>query len=134
MRNVTVSHYMTRGTHAIGRGEPMAAAHGLMNDLRVRHLAVVDERGELVGIVSQRDLHFLETLKDVDPRQVTVEEAMTQPVYTVPARATLRRVAGEMAERKLGSAIIVDERGGIEGIFTTTDALRALAELLSEEG
>jgi acetoin utilization protein AcuB len=132
MRNATISRFMTHGAHTIGLKEPLVTAHSMMNEHGIRHLPVL-ESGNLVGMLSQRDLHFLETLRDVDPRKVTVEEAMSANVYTVSARATLRRVAGEMAERKVGSAVVVDEHDRVVGIFTTIDALKALAEILGRD-
>ncbi len=71
----------------------------------------------------------MESLRDVDPRVVRVDEAMTREAFTVGPRASLVRVARHMAERKHGSAVVV-ERGRVVGIFTTTDALDALAVLL----
>jgi CBS domain-containing protein len=36
-----------------------------------------------------------------------------------------------MAERRIGSAVVVDE-GGVVGVFTAVDALHAFAELLRD--
>ncbi len=79
-------------------------------------------------MVSQRDLHLLETLRDVNPAEVRVEEAMTQDVLEVDPAASVARVARVMAERKLGSAVVT-HRGEIVGIFSTVDALYALATI-----
>lgn len=127
MRNLTVGHFMTRTPHTVGCNQPLAVAHKIMNEHGIRHLPVLDT-GKLVGVVSQRDLHFLETLRDVDPRAVKVSEAMNAEVLTVTARTTLHRAAEEMFERRLGSAVVVDAKGRVVGMFTTVDALRALAE------
>lgn len=132
MRKVTVARYMTRGAQTIGHREPLATAHRMMNELGVRHLPVL-ESGQLVGVVSQRDLHFIETLPGVDRHHVAVEEAMTADVLTISGRTSLRRVARDMAERKAGSAVVVDAQGRVEGIFTTTDVLKALVDLLAPD-
>ena len=126
-----VARYMSLEPVTIAPGEPMAVAHRLMRDGRVRHLPVV-EHGRLVGIVSDRDLHLLESLRDVDPTEVTVGEAMTADVYAVPPDTSLDEVTREMMDRKLGSVVIVGHKG-IEGIFTAIDALRALSDLLERE-
>lgn len=127
-REITIADRMTHTPHLIGAEQPMSAAHELMRENRIRHLPVL-HGGKLVGVVSQRDLHFIESLEDVDPKEVRVEEAMTQDVYAVPPRTPLREVVSEMAERKLGSAVVVDGQK-ILGVFTTIDALDTLASLL----
>lgn len=123
-----VESYMTPSPHSVGQEQPLAQAHKLMRDHRIRHLPVL-HGGKLVGVLSDRDLHLIESLRDVDPNRVTVEEAMSDLVYTVAPKARLDVVAREMAEQKYGCAVIEDN-GKVVGVFTTVDALRALAELL----
>jgi acetoin utilization protein AcuB len=123
-----ISQYMTATPHTVGRDQPLTVAHRLMRDHRVRHLPVVHV-GKLVGLVSDRDLALIETLRDVNPAEVIVEEAMTQAPYTVGPDASLAEVAEHMAAHRYGSCVVVDgER--VVGVFTTVDALEALAALL----
>jgi len=127
-----VSRYMTRSPHTIGRDQSLERAHELMNANRIRHLPVLD-RGELVGVLSQRDLYFVETL-DATPRgEITVEEAMSQDVFETKSDASLAAVAAAMLRHKLGCAVIKDG-GKVTGVFSTTDALRALVDHLPDNG
>lgn len=126
----TVRDYMSPCVHSIGKGQTMATAHAMMRKWKIRHLPVLDA-GRVVGMLSIRDLHLVETLSDVDPTKVPVEDAMSPDPYIIPPNADLKAVAAEMATRKLGSALVVD-RDKVIGIFTTVDALRALSELLDE--
>jgi acetoin utilization protein AcuB len=119
---------MTSAVHCIGSDQPLSVAHEMMRTHAIRHLPVL-KAGKLVGILSLRDLHLVETLPGADPEKITVDEAMTEDLYAVGPTTDLREVAVEMANRKLGSAVIV-EKGKLRGLFTTTDALRALAEVL----
>ncbi len=106
----------------------LSAAHELMRRYRVRHLPVLDQ-GKLVGVLSQRDLFFVETLRDVDPAKVRVEEAMSPNVYEVPPDTALGEVAAKMVEAKFGCAVVTrDQR--VVGIFTTNDALRIIVSLV----
>jgi acetoin utilization protein AcuB len=79
--------------------------------------------------VSQRDLYLLETLRGVDAARELVEEAMSSEPFIVEPDAALEDVAEAMASHRHGSTLVVDN-AVIVGIFTTTDALRALATLL----
>jgi len=122
---VPVREFMTPAAHTVGAEQPLAVAHAFMRQHHIRHLPVL-HGGQLVGVVSQRDLYFLETIGGVDPKTVTVEEAMTSTPYTVEPDDDVREVARAMAAHRYGTAIVC-AGGHVEGIFTTTDALRALA-------
>ena len=126
----TIQKYMTRTPHTIGQEQTLQVAHDVMREHGVRHLPVL-EGGKLVGLLSQRDLHLVETLRDVDPATTTVDEAMTTDVYITGPDVALDEVALQMAEHKYGSAVIV-ERGKVLGMFTTVDALKALVSLAKE--
>lgn len=123
-----VAQFMTTAPHTIGKGETLEAAHLLMRKHLVRHLPVL-EGGEVVGLLSLSDLQLIETLKDVDPREVLVEEAMSRSPFEVPPDALLDEVAADMVARRLDSAIVVDRDRPV-GMFTTSDALRALSVLI----
>lgn len=99
-----------------------------MREHRIRHLPVVDGN-RLVGLVSERDLHLMETLPDSDPDEVEVEQAMSDPVFAVKPTDEVAEIAQRMAERKLGSVVVMDD-GGVAGIFTSVDALTALSDVL----
>lgn len=123
-----ISAYMTPTPHSIGPDQPLSLAHEVMREHHVRHLPVLDG-GKLVGMVSVRDLHLVETFEDVDPEDVQVEEAMTPEPYTVAPDTPLDQVAAEMAEHKYGSAVVLDGHK-VVGVFTTVDACRALTDAL----
>ncbi|MBL9006825.1 MAG: CBS domain-containing protein [Myxococcales bacterium] len=106
----------------------LSAADKLMHEHNIRHLPVLSG-GRLVGLVSQRDVRLIETLRDVDPKVVSVEEAMSQDIYEISPETPLEEVASNMASHKYGSAVVV-EGGKVVGIFTTVDAMKALVELL----
>ncbi|HVH45864.1 MAG TPA: CBS domain-containing protein [Labilithrix sp.] len=119
---------MSGAPHSIGRDQTLDTAHAMMHKLGIRHLPVL-EAGRLVGLLSQRDLYLVETLRDVDPKLVTVDEAMSQDVYQVTPSADLHGVVRSMIEHKYGCAVVM-EKDRVVGIFTTVDAMRALQELL----
>jgi acetoin utilization protein AcuB len=124
----TIQHFMTTTPHTLGSDQTLAQAHALLREHRIRHLPVL-RGGELVGMLTERDLALVETLKDVDPRQVQAEDAMSTNVYVVSPSAPLDEVAVEMAAKKYGSAVVM-QNGKVVGIFTTVDMCTALASLL----
>jgi acetoin utilization protein AcuB len=125
----SIQKYMTTQPHSIGEDQTMATAHRMMREHHFRHLPVL-KGGKIVGVLSDRDLRLVETLRDVDPNQVRVEDAMTAKPYSVSPDAPLDEVVATMAEHKYGCAVVM-QNDKLVGIFTTVDACRAFAEMLN---
>ncbi len=115
-----VETWMRRPVITVHPEVPITEALGLMRRGRFRHLPVVDGRGRLVGIVSDRDLGRPAS---------SVREVMTPDVVTVKPSTDIRHAARLMRERKIGSLPVIED-GRPVGILTETDVLRALEELL----
>jgi acetoin utilization protein AcuB len=126
-----IQKHMTPSPHSIGAEQSLARARAMMQEHRIRHLPVL-HGGRLVGMISDRDVHLVESLKDVDPRLITVFDAMAQTVYAVAPETPLDEVAQQMAEHKYGSAVVMQNQK-VVGIFTTVDACHTLAELLRSQ-
>jgi acetoin utilization protein AcuB len=125
----SIQKYMTTSPYTIGAEQTLAHAHSLLREHRVRHLPVL-RGGELVGMLSERDLALVEALKDVDPSKVLVDDAMSTSIFAVSPDAPLDQVVSEMAAKKYGSAVVVQNKH-VVGIFTNVDVCTAFAELLN---
>jgi acetoin utilization protein AcuB len=123
--SLTMKDVMTPQPVTVGRAQTLATAHALMREHGCRHLPVL-EHGELVGVLSLRDLYFIESLAGVNMETDVVEDAMSNEAYAVSPEARLDAVCAHMADEKLGCAVVV-ERNRVAGIFTASDALRVLA-------
>ena len=110
----------------------------LMLDKKVRRLPVLDRRGKLVGIVSDKDLLH------ASPSQATslsvwemnellgklkVKEVMTREVITVSEELPIEEAGGIMADHKIGGLPVMREQT-LAGIITETDLFKVLLELL----
>ncbi|MCK6586418.1 MAG: CBS domain-containing protein [Polyangiaceae bacterium] len=123
-----IQKFMTVAPHSIGVDQTLAYAHGVMREHGIRHLPVLSG-GQLVGMLTDRDLGLVESLRDVDPKTVKVEDAMSTIVYSVSPDAPLNDVVREMASHKYGSAVVM-QNNKVVGIFTTVDVCKAFADLL----
>ena len=132
-----VANLMTEKPSAIGPGESALAALDTMIDLGIRHLPVVDRHQRVCGVVSLDDLRaafpFSVSLK-VPPGiaerdtalDTAVGEVMTHgPITTTPDTA-LADAAELLVRFRIGCLPVVDGSGRLVGIFSETDALRAL--------
>ena len=121
----TLADLMTPRPKTIGAEQTLATAKKVMRELGVRHLPVL-HGGHIEGIISSRDIALVERLPGIDTNTLEVAEAMSMEPYVVSPDTPMDEVAREMAEHKYG-AVVVMEGTAVVGIFTTVDALRALA-------
>lgn len=120
---------MTCQPWTIRHDAKLSQAKQLMREHGIRHLPVLDA-GALVGIVSERDLGLIEMMPRTDHEELSVADAMVADVYTASVDECVDTIVEKMAERKYGSAVVLNRRGAVEGIFTTVDALQVLADVL----
>lgn len=123
-----IQRFMTTAPETISPTQTLKDAHVIMRERQIRHLPVV-EGDRLVGLLTDRDLKLVQSLHGVDPAAVIAADVMASDVYTVKPDAALDEVVGEMASKKYGSAIVM-QNGKVVGIFTTVDVCNAFAELL----
>lgn len=134
-----VRQLMSQGVVTIEETATCATAAERMVRERIRHLPVVDSRGRLTGIVTDRDLrhHLFEpaVLKDVGAvsvetllKSVPVSQVMSSPVVSVGADDRLEDAARRMLEDKVGSLPVVED-GRVIGIITETDLLRRIVNV-----
>lgn len=93
---------------------------------------VTDDRGKLVGLVTDRDFVVRGVAQGLDPSTATVGDVATAPVVTLPARNSLEDAAarmGEIGERRL---VLVDDVGKVAGLVSPDDVLAALARTLGD--
>ena len=128
-RRIPISQYMSPATHFSSPSESVSAAYAKMREHHIRHLPVVED-GRLVGLVFKSDLSLLEFLPTGRAEDIPVSRLMIREVYTVDGDEALDVAARHMSRNKYGSAIVVDQ-GKVVGVFTNTDALRALSDALT---
>lgn len=125
MREIpTIKDVMTASPHSIGVDQPIGKAKEMMLKHGFRHLPVQDG-GRLVGVISERDVRFAETIAPT----LNIEEIITPEPYIVEPGTKLDKVAEQMAKDKIGCALVA-ERGKLIGIYTSVDACRDLAKYL----
>ena len=112
--------------------DSLSHATAVMRERNIRHLPVTDG-DQLVGIVTERDIGLVENaVRDSGERaSLTVRDACGLDAYVVDLSAPLDRVLAEMAERHIGSALVV-KRGKLAGIFTSSDVCHHFGRFLAQ--
>lgn len=122
--NPDIKDYMAKFPFVTSPEATVTETLKYMKKTSVRHLPVLNS-GELVGVVSERDLKSVESTSGA-----TVKDVMTGPPWVVSETEPLSSVVHWMAKQKVGSALVVNDAGKLLGIFTTTDALLILSRML----
>lgn len=126
---------MTPQVAAIGPDATLLSAATLLVERRIRHLPVIDARGVVIGILSDRDLRdylgdpavFVRT-RAADPGgAMRVRDAMISQPVTVREDVPLDELALLFADKKIGAVPVVAAGGSLVGIVSYVDVLRALA-------
>jgi len=97
----------------------IAEARELMAQYGISGLPVVDAKTRLVGILTKRDLLFLDDWKLPVARVMTAEGLVTAPEGT-----TLRRAKEILRKHRVEKLPIIDRRRRLKGLITTRDILK----------
>jgi len=133
-----VKDRMTHPVITVHPDVPIMEAREIMRREHIRRLPVVDKHGNLVGIVTEKDilnaspssattlsvweLNYLLT-------KVTVGEIMTRDVITATEDMPLEEAARIMADHKIGALPVVRDHK-VVGIITESDLFRIFLELM----
>ena len=113
----------------------------ILQSMEIRHLPVVNEDSELVGMVSDRDLRSIAIPRSLDHRwfgelRIALEERitsiMTADVLCVEEEADATEIIELMLEHKIGAVPVTDADGTLVGIVSYIDVLRELSSLVAD--
>jgi CBS domain-containing protein len=131
-----VREIMSKDIEVVDRNDNLRTVEERMATKQLRHLPVL-EQGEVVGIVTQRDLFkatmsstmgYGEKAQQAYLQSVRVKEIMVYPVVTVAPDTPVAAAADMMMNKGIGCLPVVEDQQLI-GIVTKTDLLRCLRAL-----
>ena len=131
-----VREIMSKDIEVVDRNDNLRTVEERMATKQLRHLPVL-EQGEVVGLVTQRDLFkaamsspwaMAKKRRRACLQSVRVKEIMTYPVVTSPRTPSVAAAAEMMVNTGIGCLPVVDDHQLI-GIVTKTDLLRCLRAL-----
>ena len=115
-----VREVMTRPPLTCRRDTTLATASRRMRDTGCGSLAVLDDRGRLAGILTDRDIAIAVADEDRQPAPRRVEEAMTHPVHTCHPEDDVHAALERMASEKVRRLPVVDD-GDLKGMISIDD-------------
>jgi len=105
----------------------------MMREQHVGSLVVVDETDQgqvVVGMLTDRDIVTSIVAKDVDPRIVRVEDAMSRDLVSVREEDPILDVLSVMRRKGVRRVPVVDGNGALVGLVALDDMLGLVAEEL----
>ena len=133
-----VQNWMTTDVVSVGPDTSLLKVGKLMKDHHIRRIPVVDENGQVVGIISDRDV------RDASPSKATTldmyemhyllaelkaKNIMTAKPITVKPTDTVEQAALIMLDNKVGGLPVVDDSGKLVGIISDHDVFKALVDI-----
>jgi IMP dehydrogenase len=100
----------------LGPDHPVADALAVMERYHISGVPITDKAGKLVGILTNRDLRFIQ-----DTNQLIRDVMTTENLVTAPAGTTLDQAADILHRHKVEKLPVVDEQGYLTGLITVKD-------------
>ncbi len=137
----TIDQIMTKYPITIGYEDRIEQASELMLEHRCRHLPVTDHTGEVIGVLSDRDL---QRAMEVRKRGVEIEvvlvanrkvrDFMSWPPHTIRDITPLVDAVRTLMTEKISALLVTSSRSGkVCGIVTTEDLLREFLHTLESQ-
>ncbi|MBQ9636224.1 MAG: CBS domain-containing protein [Acidaminococcaceae bacterium] len=134
-----VKDIMTPNVYTINQNQTLLELQGLMSDDHIRRVPVLNDAGQVVGIITDKDVKLASpseasTLSRYEASyllsRIKVKDVMTHNVKTVYATADLADVAALMYQDHIASVPVMDEvNNNLCGIVTDSDVFRALVDI-----
>lgn len=125
---VAVEEFTSPSPICVSETEQVGVIMKLMEEHKCRHMPVISRHDKVVGIISDRDI-YKACCKNTDSCNLSASDLMTRDVFRVKKNENIDKVVFAMSDRKISSALVEDETEFF-GIFTSTDALNALLEII----
>jgi acetoin utilization protein AcuB len=131
----TAEDLMTENPVAVRATSKVRDAVEILQTLEIRHLPVVNENQELIGMLSDRDLRSFAVPQFADGEWVgnvqtaldaRVSSLMSGGVLCVDLEADPEEIVDIMLDYKVGAVPVVDGDGKLAGIVSYVDLLREL--------
>lgn len=128
---------MSTDLKTVAPQDSLATVRSLMHENRIHHVPVVNEEGNLVGLVTLTDVLAAtdSILRDDESRlhatEIKVQDIMVQNLATIDEHASLRQAALFLEKHRIGCLPVVTN-GNLRGIVTDTDFVGVAINLLEQ--
>lgn len=108
---------MTKSVETIGYDASLRFAATLMENENVGFLPVMRD-GQMVGVITDRDITVRAVSKGLSPEETIVEQAMTENVVALPENTEVEDAADLMDSRKVRRLVVTDSHESLVGVVS----------------
>lgn len=129
---MTIGDYCKHVVITTSKNTNVFDAAKLMKKHNIGNVVVVDETngGTPIGIFTDRDITIKIVADEIDPRKLTVGDAMTQDLLVLQEHQSIQEAIDKMCAKKVRRAPIIDKNNKIIGIATVDDLLLLFSDEL----
>ncbi|HBX23397.1 MAG TPA: sigma-54-dependent Fis family transcriptional regulator [Desulfotomaculum sp.] len=130
--NMLMKDFMTQDVPVISPGDTIRRAIGIFRRTRLDGIPAVDAAGQLLGLLTR--VNLFDALLAGSGLEEPVDDYLTRRVVTVGLDAPYPDVVEVVKTSPVGMGVVVDDSGGVQGVFTKVDMIMALfkdADLLN---
>jgi acetoin utilization protein AcuB len=138
---IKVSKYMSSQVVSIPKDMGIREAFFLMKEHSIRHLPIVDDNKQLIGIISDRELrrpNWVDEAHDIShvyllDNSMHVSDVMITDVHVLHTYDTLNKAVSLLLEKNIGAAPVLDKTETLVGMLSAIDLLVALSHMIKEQ-
>lgn len=132
-----VDSYMTKNPIVVRENISLADARELMKKEKIHRLPVVDNKGALMGIVTEKDVLYAtpSSMTTLDVYEIhtlfaklSIKDIMTRDVLSISPDTHIEEAARTMADNNIGGLTVVDQ-GMVVGIITESDIFKVFINM-----
>ena len=133
---ISVESIMTPDPVSLRPDDTLETANNIMNDRHIHHIPIIDDQGQLVGLISHRDVlaanSSILSKHPTDNSQTKLGDLMTSPVVSIPPQTGTLKAAQYIHSSRHGCLPIIDD-GNLIGIITEYDFVEVAMSLLEQK-
>lgn len=123
---MTVEEIMKKDVATCTPNDDVATAGKIMKDRNCGFVPVVDSRGSMVGVVTDRDLCLAMTTElHRTAERIAVKDALSHPVFSCFPDENLKVVLATMTKHHVRRLPVIDKQGHLLGVLSIDDIVRA---------
>jgi CBS-domain-containing membrane protein len=121
---MNVFEIMTRRVFSCRPGDTLATAAGLMWDHDVGCLPVLEDGGQVVGIITDRDICMAAFTRGTCLQDISISSVMSRNLHTCAPEQSVAKAEEVMRLDRIRRTPVVDARGHLLGILSLADLAR----------